>query len=123
MVYGQGVPRQALPVTLLGTERQELQRWVSAHHTPQQVSQRCQIILAAADEKQDKAIAADLGINFKTVALGRGRFCEGRGAGFWAGSPGRGSYHPVHEQRTESIIVQATPPPPADPPHRYLPPH
>src|SRR5260370_33179406 len=104
MVYGQGVPRQALPVTLLGTERQELQRWVSAHHTPQQVSQRCQIILAAADEKQDKAIAADLGINFKTVALWRGRFCNEGVDCFWGGGAGRGGKPRFSEQKKGSII-------------------
>jgi transposase len=104
MVYGRAMPRQALPVTLLGTERQELQRWVSAHHTPQQVSQRCQIILAAADEKQDKAIAAQLGINFKTVALWRGRFRDEGVDCLWEVAAGRGRKRCYSEKTIEAII-------------------
>jgi transposase len=103
-VYGRDVPRQALPVTLLGAERQELQRWVSAHQTPQQVSQRCQIILAAADEKQDKAIAADLGINFKTVALWRGRFRNEGVDCLWEVAAGRGRKPSYSEKKIEAII-------------------
>ena len=66
--------RIAQPITLESEDRLELERWVAAHGTPQQVTQRCQIILAAADGHQDQEIATDLQINFKTVALWRGRF-------------------------------------------------
>lgn len=55
-------------------DRLELERWVYAHGTPQQVTQCCRIILRTADGNQDKAIAEELQINFKTVALWRGRF-------------------------------------------------
>ncbi len=47
----------------------ELERWVAAHNTPQQVSQRCQIVLAASQGQPDKDIAIDLEIDFKTAAL------------------------------------------------------
>lgn len=46
--------------------------------------------MAAADEKQDKAIAADLGINFKTVALWRGRFRDEGVDCLWKVAAGRG---------------------------------
>ena len=72
--YFRLMPRHALPVNLTETDRLELERWVAAHRTPQQVSQRCQIVLAAAQGQQDKLIAAELDINFKTVSLWRNRF-------------------------------------------------
>jgi exonuclease VII small subunit len=60
------MPRHAPPVNLTETDQMELERWVAAHRTPQQVSQRCQIILAAAQGRQDKAIA--LAISFRNAA-------------------------------------------------------
>jgi hypothetical protein len=38
--------RQATTVTLSESDRQELEKWVNAHRTPQQVAQRCRIVLA-----------------------------------------------------------------------------
>ena len=70
------MPRIATPIVLETPARQELERWVVAHGTPQQVTQRCRIILAAAEGRQDKEIAEELQINFKTAALWRGRFCK-----------------------------------------------
>jgi hypothetical protein len=64
------VPRVAEPIRLEVSDRLELQRWVVAHTTPQQVTQRCRIILAAADGCGDKDIAEELEVNFKTVAFG-----------------------------------------------------
>src|SRR4030042_5926172 len=68
--------RHAILVTVSESDRQELERWVSAHRTPQQVAQRCRIILAAAKGQQDKGIAKRMEINFKTVTLWRQRFCS-----------------------------------------------
>ncbi len=41
---------------------------------PQQVAQRCRIVLAAANGQKDQDIAHAMKINFKTVALWRQRF-------------------------------------------------
>lgn len=46
-----------MPVCLTETDRLDLERWVAAHRTPQQVSQRCQIVLAASRGQPDKDIA------------------------------------------------------------------
>jgi hypothetical protein len=46
--------------TLSETDSKELKRWVGAHQTPQQVAQRCRIILAEAAGKQDKDIARNM---------------------------------------------------------------
>ena len=99
--------RQATPVILSETDRQELEQWVRAHRTPQQVVQRCQIVLAAAQGRQDKAIAADLEINFKTVALWRSRFCQEGTEGLWEVAPGRGR-KPRYAASKIKTIIDAT---------------
>jgi transposase len=99
--------RQATPVILSETDRQELEQWVRAHRTPQQVVQRCQIVLAAAQGRQDKAIAADLEINFKTVALWRSRFGKAGAEGLWEVAPGRGR-KPRYAASKIKTIIDAT---------------
>jgi len=104
MVYLADMPRQAMPVILTEIDRTELQRWVSAHQTPQQVSQRCQIVLAAADGEEDRTIAEDLGINSKTVALWRGRFRDEGVDCLWQVAPGRGRKARFSEEKIEAIV-------------------
>jgi len=84
------VPRIAEPICLDPKDRLELGRWINAHATPQQVTQRCRIILAVADGSQDKDVAEALQINFKTVALWRGRFRKEGTDCLWAVASGRG---------------------------------
>jgi transposase len=104
MAYPSDMPRVAMPITLPETDRLELRRWVDAHQTPQQVSQRCRIILAAAAGDEDKAIAANLGVNPKTVALWRGRVGkEGVGC-LWEVAAGRGRKPRYSESKIEAIV-------------------
>jgi hypothetical protein len=58
------IARQATPVTLSEPDRKELEKWINAHRTPQQVAQRCRIVLAASEGLKDKDIAGDMRINF-----------------------------------------------------------
>lgn len=91
------VPRVARLIQLDPQDQLELQRWVDAHGTPQQVTHRCRILLEAAAGHQDKDIADTLQINFKTVALWRGRFLKEGIDCLWEVAPGRGrkSVYPV----------------------------
>jgi transposase len=98
------MPRRALFVNLKETDRLELGRWVAAHRTPQQVSQRCQIVLAAAQGQQDKLIAADLSINFKTVALWRKRFVSEGQDCLWEVAEGRGRKPRLTPEDIERIV-------------------
>ena len=98
------MPRQAPPVTLTETDHQELERWVAAHRTPQQVSQRCQIILAAAQGQPDKLIADDLDVNFKTVALWRRRFISEGPDCLWEVAEGRGRKPTLTAEEVEKIV-------------------
>src|SRR5271157_2959281 len=105
--YSSSMSRQATPVILNETDRQELEQWVRAHRTPQQVVQRCQIVLAAAQGRQDKVIAADLEINFKTVALWRSRFGQQGVECLWEVAPGRGR-KPRYAASKIKTIIDAT---------------
>ena len=98
------MPRQAQPIVVPETDRIELARWVAAHRTPQQVAQRCRIILSAAAGEQDKAIAADLGINFKTVAFWRKRFRDDGIDFLWEVAAGRGRKAQLSKKKIKSII-------------------
>lgn len=104
--------RQAAPVTLSEPDRKELEKWVNAHRTPQQVAQRCRIVLAASEGKKDKDIAGDLHINFKTVALWRQRFLREGTDCLWEVAPGRGRKPKLTAEKIENIInttLQALP--------------
>ena len=103
-VYCHGVPRVSQPIRLEPPERLELEKWIAAHGTPQQVTQRCQVILAAAQGRQDKEIAEDLEINFKTVALWRGRFRKEGNDCLWEVASGRGRRPSISIKKVEQII-------------------
>src|ERR1043166_4466069 len=101
------VPRVAEPIRLEVPERFELQRWVLAHTTPQQVTQRCRIILAAADGYADKEIAQQLEINSKTVALWRTRFRSEGVDCLWEVAAGRGR-KPTYSAQKVAAIIETT---------------
>ena len=101
------MPRLAAPVCLSETDRLELEHWVAAHSTPQQVSQRCQIVLAAWGGGLDKDIASDLDINFKTAALWRKRFITEGSDCLWEVAAGRGR-KPTFTPQAVERIVEAT---------------
>ena len=108
------MPRIAKPIGLQPADRLELQRWVCAHSTPQQVTQRCRIILAAANGREDKEIAEDLAINFKTAALWRKRFINEGPDCLWEVAEGRGR-KPTLSTSGEMYRKHAP-----GPPRRYL---
>ena len=96
--------RMAPPIALCEADRAELTHWVAAHRTPQQVSQRCRIVLAAANGHQNKAISRELGINFKTVALWRMRFLAEGSDCLWEVAPGRGRKPAISRARVKCIV-------------------
>ena len=73
-----------LPVlTLSPGDREEIERWLNAYGTPQQVALRSRIVLAASEGQSDSGIAQQLEINRKTVMLWRARFAERRAEAEW----------------------------------------
>ena len=93
-----------MPITLSEADNQELNRWVGAHRTPQQVAQRCRIILAAAKGGQDKDIAGTMGINYKTVALWRRRFFTEGSDCLWEVAAGRGRKPQLTVEKIEEVV-------------------
>ena len=77
---------------------------MSAHRTPQQVAQRCRIVLAAASGQPDKDIAANMQINVKTVALWRQRFAGEGTDCLWEVAQGRGRKPRFTPEKVEGII-------------------
>jgi transposase len=86
------------------TQKVELQRWVGAHGTPQQVVKRSRIILLAAEGLANAAIARLVKVNVHTARLWRNRFAkEGVGC-VWEIAPGRGRKARYSAQKIQSII-------------------
>jgi transposase len=101
------MPLIAPPLNLQVADREQLDRWLSAHGTPQQVALRSRIVLAAAAGQSDSMIAGQLEINRKTVMLWRARFIERGVEGLWEVAPGRGR-RPVYGPEKIKAIVDAT---------------
>lgn len=88
-------------------EEQQLNAWVAAHGTPQQVALRCRIVLGTAAGESDRTLAERLSVNRKTVMLWRDRFAERRLEGLWEIAPGRGR-KATYDQQKVAEIVHAT---------------
>jgi hypothetical protein len=58
-------------LALRADQREQLEQWLAAHGTPQQVALHCRIVLAAAQGGSDLGIAAGLDVNRHTVTLWR----------------------------------------------------
>ena len=99
--------RTSPALRLTDDEHKQLEQWVAAHGTPQQVALRCRIVLAAAGGETNLGIAVAAGVDVKTVALWRGRFAEAGPEGLWEIAAGRGR-KPIHSPDKIKAIVQAT---------------
>lgn len=102
-----GMPPKLRALTLGSSQRDEIERWLNAHGTPQQVCLRSRIVLAAAEGQADSAIARQLEINRKTVTLWRTRFSEDGVETLWEVAPGRGR-KPSYNPKKIKAIVNAT---------------
>jgi transposase len=99
--------RIAAPVTLSEADRAQLQQWVRAQSTPQQVALRSRILLLAAEGKDNLGIASELKVNRHTPALWRGRFIKEGLEAVWEIQSGRGR-KPRYHQEKGAAIVEAT---------------
>src|SRR5579884_1017883 len=74
----EAVMAQRVEVVLRGEERETLERWARRPKSAQALALRCRIVLAAAEGRSSKEIAAELGCNHNTVSKWRGRFARRR---------------------------------------------
>ncbi len=68
--------RVAPPVHLTEEQSEQLRSWARGRRTPARLVRRAQIVVLAAEGKQNKQIAAELGVMPRIVALWRNRFLE-----------------------------------------------
>ncbi len=101
------MPKVATAVVLSEADRNQLESWVRAQFTPQQVALRSRILLMAAAGKQDLEIAGELNVNRHTPALWRKRFLTQGLDGIWEVQPGRGR-KPSYNEKKVAAIVAAT---------------
>ena len=73
MVLYSGVPRSTCPLVVSQDQERQIEQWLAALGTPQQVALRCRIVLAAGRGESEAAIASKLEVNRKTVRLWRER--------------------------------------------------
>ncbi len=98
------MPRSVAPLPLNDSDQEQIQQWLSAFGTPQQVALRSHIVLAAAAGESDSAVADQLDINRKTVILWRTRFAQEGLQSLWVVAPGRGRKPTYGSEKIEQII-------------------
>ena len=101
------MPRAIAPLLLSPDQRSQLQRWLAASGTPQQVALRTRIVLAVAAGKTEIAVAAENGVNRKTVRLWRERFRRHGLQKLWEIAPGRGR-KPTYDSTRVKAVIDAT---------------
>ena len=101
------MPKTVPALSLSFSDQQQIQQWLTAHGTPQQVALRSRIVLAAAEGQSERASARQLGTNRKTVRLWRTRFAAQGLKSLWEVAPGRGR-KPTYGREKIKAIVEAT---------------
>ena len=101
------MPLSVPAVKVSASARGEIERWLRAHGTPQQVALRGRIVLANADGASDSAVARQLGTNRKTVMLWRERYAADGIESLWEVAAGRGR-KPTYGAAKIAAIVDAT---------------
>jgi transposase len=99
--------RIAKAITLTDEERVTLTKWARGRSTPARLVQRAKIVLAAAEGRENKDIAAQLGCTRRTVGTWRTRFVEQRLVGIEHDAP-RGGRTPSVRQASEAEIIAKT---------------
>ena len=96
---------QRAEVVLGGEERETLERWARRPKSSQALAFRCRIVLAAAEGRSSKEIAAELGCNANTVGRWRGRFAR-RGFDGLHDEPRPGKPRSIGDEDVERVIVK-----------------
>jgi len=105
--------RVAPAITLTDEVRATLTKWSRGRSTPARLVQRAKIILAAAEGRENKDIAVELGCTRRTVGTWRNRFASAGLAGIEVDAPRSGRGATVRAAKEAEIIrltTQETPP-------------
>lgn len=101
------MPRSTVPLILSEEQQRQMDQWLAALGTPQQVALRCRIVRAAAAGHSEARIAAEMQVNRKTVRLWRERFRAQGLASLWQIAPGRGR-KPTYSADQIKAVIDAT---------------
>ena len=101
------MPRSIPAIALSNDQQRQVNQWLAALGTPQQVALRLRIVLAATAGRPEAAIAAENDVNRKTVRLWRERFLTHGLEGLWEIAPGRGR-KPTYSQGRVKEVIDAT---------------
>jgi len=105
--------RAAARIVLTDEERATLTKWARGRSTPARPVQRAEIVLAAAEGRENQAIAKEIGCTRRTVGTWRNRFAADRLAGIEQDAPRAGRTPSVRAAFEAEIIrktTQETPP-------------
>ena len=100
------MPWIAVPIALSQHQSRQIEEWLAALGTPQQVALRCRILREAGRGQSEAAIAATLGIHRNTVRLWKRRFGEQGLQGLWEIAPGRGRKATYSAEHVKKVIDQ-----------------
>ena len=100
--------RRAGIVCLSDDQRVVLSRWARGRRTPSRNVTRAKILLLAAEGVENKDIAAQLGINVKTVALWRNRFIDSGIPGIEKDAPRGGRKAKIQHGSVEAEVIRKT---------------
>jgi transposase len=98
------MPRSTPVVVVSEDQQKQIEQWLAALGTPQQVALRGRMVLAAGLGKSEAAIAAEMNVNRKTVRLWRERFVAQGLPGLWEIAPGRGRKATYSPERIKAVI-------------------
>lgn len=98
------MPRPTSPLVVSEDQQRQIEQWLVALGTPQQVALRCRIIVAAGRGEPEAAIASRLEVNRKTVRLWRERFAQYGLTSLWEIAPGRGRKAVYGPDRIKAVI-------------------
>ena len=105
--------RVAKAISLTDEQRGTLTKWSRGRSTPARLVLRAKIVLAAAEGRENKDVAAELGCTRRTVGTWRNRFAEHGLTGIEQDAPRGGRTPAVRSDKEAEIIrktTQETPP-------------
>lgn len=98
------MPRPTRTLVVSEDQRKQIEQWLAAMGTPQQVALRGRIVLAAGCGQSEAAIAVQMNINRKTVRLWCERFVAQGLPGLWEVAPGRGRKATYGSEQIQTLI-------------------
>src|SRR5262245_55563047 len=97
--------RPKAPLILSDDERQKLQAWASRPKSTQRLATRAKIVLACAEGRDNKDVAARLQVSIATVGKWRRRFLEDRLDGL-ADEPRPGAPRTITDAMVEQVVTK-----------------